>query len=70
MPIGSLKNGTAYGGVQAEVIKYETWKLFNFLRNLFEIYLNGEVPQTWKMGFISVINKKKKETMNAKIIKE
>jgi hypothetical protein len=58
--IASLKNRTACGegGVQTELIKYGTRKLFNLLRSLFEICLNGEVPETWKIGLISVIHKK------------
>ena len=59
--IASLKNGTTCGkgGAQTELIKYGTRKLFNLLRSLFERCLNGdEVPETWKTGLISVIDKK------------
>ena len=62
--ISSLKNGTACGegGVQTEIIKCGTRKLFNLLRGLFGGCLNGEeLPETWKIGFISVIHKKGRE---------
>ena len=64
MAISSLKNGTACGegGIQVELIKCGTRKLFELLRNLFERCLNGEeVPQQWKIGLISVIHKKGKK---------
>ena len=55
----SPKNGTACGegGVQTELIKHGTRKLFNLLRSL-----NGEgVPEKWKIGLISAIHKKGKK---------
>ena len=62
--IKKLKNGRSSGpeGIPAELIKHGSNKLHERLRRLMERCLNGEeIPEDWKLGYISVIHKKGKK---------
>ena len=64
MSIKSLKTSTScgVGGVPAELLKSGTEKLYELLRQIFERCLNGEeIPNDWKIGYISAIYKKGKK---------
>lgn len=57
----SLKNRKASGsiGIPAELLKHETEKLFQHLRDLFQNCLNGgDIPEDWKVTYIFTIQKK------------
>ena len=55
-----LKNGKSCGpeGVYAEMLKHGTEKLITMLTWVINRCLNGEVPQQWKVAYISSIHKK------------
>jgi len=59
--VRELKNGKSCGpeGVYAEMLKHGTDKLISMLTGVINRYLNGEeVPQQWKVTYISPIHKK------------
>ena len=64
MTIKSLKTNTScgVGGEPAELLKSGTERLYESLRQIFELCLNGDkIPNDWKIGHISVIHKKGKK---------
>ena len=57
--VRELKNGKSCGpGVYAEMLKHGTDKLITMLIWVINRCLNGEVPQQWKVAYISSIHKK------------
>jgi len=58
--VRELKNGKSCGpeGVYAEMLKHGTEKLITMLTWVINRCLNGEVPQQWKVAYISSIHKK------------
>jgi hypothetical protein len=64
MTIKTLKSKTScgVGGVPAQLLKPGTEKLYELLRHIFKLCLNGDrIPSEWQIGHISPIYKKGKK---------